>query len=207
MASAVKALAEEVKGLANLPAGPERAAACTRPRRRCWEVLATVQSSVIQLSSQAAASAGMNRCKAEDALQLLEELRALLEKLHALDKESCASSWALTEYIALVDEIKLARVEAGRLGASVTSDQAAGSQPPLAMYSTLEDEEVSAIAAAAAVSVERPVRSPEKGHPVRLSPEDLHDDFHDHPCGWTVDGVCSAGCTVSGCKARTVEAW
>lgn len=113
--AAVLLITKDVAGLEDIPAGPERAAACNRPRRQCWDVLATVQRSLNPLPVAAAHLDGWQRDQAQEAVDCCQDLRDVMAVLQGHDRASGDSHWALTEYSALLDEVERLRSLANRI--------------------------------------------------------------------------------------------
>lgn len=115
--AAVLVLAKEVAGLGDVPMGPERAAACNRPRRQCWDALASIQRSLRPFMSAPFGSLtdGWQKDHATEVRDCCEDLRGILGKLQDHDRGSGDSQWASTEYGVLLEEIDLLSSQAGRL--------------------------------------------------------------------------------------------
>mmetsp|Transcript_33733 Transcript_33733/g.96916 ORF Transcript_33733/g.96916 Transcript_33733/m.96916 type:complete len:232 (-) Transcript_33733:210-905(-) len=228
--AAVLVLAKEVAALADVPLGPERAAACNRPRRQCWDALASIQRSLRPLTGATSAPlSGWERDQAIEARDCIEDLRAVLLNLQAHDSKSGDSHWASTEYVVLLDEIELLNAQSCKLlGVKVEPmhvlEEAPEATAPVFEAASAKDfADVSASTKASSFSEgtseaagvatdDVPADSGARSgatdvatrRPVRLSVEELHEEYH--LCKFAVDGTCANGCTVGGC-ALMVEAW
>lgn len=165
--------------------------------------------------------------QAQEAMECCRELRDILSMLQDRDRESCDSHWASTEYAVLLDEISAQEACIERLfgtsqeeSAEEVSKQRSGdittpttTASPMGATSSMASllEEVAKLD-----PIEEALSCPDKAIspkpcskemriPVRLTVEDLEDDYHS--CEWATDGICKAGCTVGGCRAHMVEAW
>lgn len=206
--AAILLLTKEVAGLSDIPAGPVRAAACARPRRRCWEALARIQRSLRALSGVQIAE-GWQHDQAREASDCCSDLLELVQTLQDHDRESGESHWAATDYAALLDEVQLQLAAARQLlGEDGADGELSAPTAPLMKLFAKVDSIVSE--ASSGDSASEPTATPKEvvRKPVRLSIEELQDEYPH--CEWAVNGTCNEGCTVGGCKEHAhlaVEAW
>mmetsp|Transcript_137295 Transcript_137295/g.256370 ORF Transcript_137295/g.256370 Transcript_137295/m.256370 type:complete len:234 (+) Transcript_137295:67-768(+) len=180
--AAIKMLTTQVDGLSAMPAGAQRSAACSRPRRLMWEVLFGLQSSIDALRSQQAGSF-WKQCQVQEVLESCEALGTVLSTLQSLDLESRSSSWVLTDYTVLTKEIATQRETAQRL---LSGEDDLDPRGP-------DDDDDDQVLATRVESSDAKV--------VILEVNDIEDYLY--PCGWTEDkGDCKEGCEVGNCKFR-----
>mmetsp|Transcript_118283 Transcript_118283/g.368371 ORF Transcript_118283/g.368371 Transcript_118283/m.368371 type:complete len:186 (+) Transcript_118283:61-618(+) len=180
----LEALSTEVESLRQIPAGPRRGAACAQPRRRIWDLLASLSDRL------AAGVEGEGQVPAEEVLDSCRSLQELLTALRALDISSRESHWALTDYAALAAEL---------------ADQYEAATKCLLLDGpadlTVPEKDVSAPA------IECPTGA---NGSVKMKIKDVNDLQLEYPCGWSGDGICERGCMVGGCEFHShsgVEAW
>mmetsp|Transcript_175021 Transcript_175021/g.561245 ORF Transcript_175021/g.561245 Transcript_175021/m.561245 type:complete len:214 (-) Transcript_175021:238-879(-) len=210
--AAILLLTKEVAGLSDIAAGPVRAAACARPRRRCWEALARIQRSLRPLSGVQIAK-GWQHDQAREASDCCSDLLELVQRLQDHDRESGESHWAATDYAALLDEVQLQLAAARQLLGEddAGGELAAPTAPLMKLFAKFDSivSEASALSPSGDADTE-PSATPKEvvRKPVRLSIEELQDEYPH--CEWAVNGTCNEGCTVGGCKEHAhlaVEAW
>mmetsp|Transcript_134750 Transcript_134750/g.336265 ORF Transcript_134750/g.336265 Transcript_134750/m.336265 type:complete len:218 (-) Transcript_134750:432-1085(-) len=214
--AAVLLLAKEVAALKDIPAGPARAAACSRPRRRSWDVLASIQRSLRLLGP--VATEGWQRGQAQEALDCCDELRDVLRMLQDFELASGNSHWAATEYDVLFQEVELQVAQARTvLGEDVATaaDEIAlfteGASPASMEMRCSSMQSLGAVSTCpstgshAAQQKQQQQQEDAALKPVRLTTEELQEEYPH--CEWALNGTCQAGCTVGGCRLDLVEAW
>lgn len=108
-------LSKEVANLRSLPAGPKRKAACAKPRRLSWDAVASIQASLMPLDDLSEGTHLWQQSRAREAFDCCTDLTEILSTVQACERETMESTWALTEYAVLSEEIEAQLAKAQRI--------------------------------------------------------------------------------------------